>query len=52
MAPEIALARWLAFCAHPTAAWRILPTSGRVLLAASYAAGSFVASLSVLLLVQ
>jgi len=50
MTPEIALGRWLAVCAHPTAAWRLLPASGRCLLAASYAAASFVASLTVLLL--
>ena len=50
MTPAIALGRWLAFCVHPAAAWRILPTSGRCLLAASYAAGSFVASLSALLM--
>jgi hypothetical protein len=50
VAPEIALARWLACCVHPAAAWRILPASGRLLLAFSYAAASFVASLTVLLL--
>lgn len=47
---EIVLGRWLAFCLHPTAAWRLLPTGGRCLLAASYAAGSFLTSLTVLLL--
>lgn len=50
MSPEIVLGRWLAFLAHPTAAWRVLPPAGRCLLAASYAAGSFVASLTVLLM--
>jgi hypothetical protein len=49
MSPEIVVGRWLAFCAHPTAAWRILPPSGRCLLAASYAAASFMVSLTVLL---
>jgi hypothetical protein len=49
MTPEIALGRWLAFCAHPSAAWRILPPLGRGLLAATYAAASFVVSLAALL---
>jgi hypothetical protein len=50
MPPEIALGRWLAFCAHPAAAWRVLPPLGRCLLAASYAACSFVTSLTLLLM--
>lgn len=49
MAPDIALGRWLAFCAHPVAAWRLLPLRGRILLAGSYAALSYIVSLSVLL---
>ena len=50
MAPEIVIGRWLAFCAHPTAAWHVLPASGRCLLAASYAALSFAGSLAALVL--
>lgn len=50
MSPEIVLGRWLAFCVHPAAAWRVLPPSGRWLLAASYAAGSFLGSLTLLLM--
>lgn len=49
MAPDIALGRWLAFCAHPTAAWRLLPLHGRLLLAASYAGASYLVSLALLL---
>lgn len=49
MAFDIAFGRWLAFCAHPVAAWRLLPVRGRLLLAASYAGVSYVLSLAVLL---
>lgn len=47
---EIVLGRWLAFCCHPLAAWHVLPPVGRCLLAVSYTAGSFVASLTALML--
>jgi len=50
MAPDIALGRWLAFCAHPVAAWRLLPLPGRFLLMASYAGVSYTVSLAVMLL--
>jgi hypothetical protein len=39
---EIVIGRWLACCAHPSAAWRLLPRTGRVLLVAAYAALGFV----------
>ena len=52
MALEVVIGRWLAFCVHPTAAWRLLPPSGRCLMAASYAAASYAAALSLLLLLQ
>ena len=47
---EILLGRGLAFCTHPSAAWRRLPPAGRALLVGAYAAGGYVAVLSVLLL--
>jgi hypothetical protein len=49
MAPEVVIGRWLAFCAHPIAAWRLLPKSGRCLIALSYAAVSYAAALGILL---
>ena len=52
MTPEVVIGRWLAFCVHPTAAWRRLPLSGRCLMAASYAAASYAAGLSMLLLLS
>jgi hypothetical protein len=52
MSAEILIGRWLAFCAHPAAAWRVLPPSGRCLVAVSYAAASYAASLSLLLLLS
>ena len=50
MSFDIALGRWLALCAHPKAAWRVLPASGRWLMAASYAAVGYGAVLTCLLL--
>lgn len=52
MAPELVLGRWLAFCAHPIAAWRHLPLTGRCLVALSYAAVSYAAALGVLVLID
>jgi hypothetical protein len=46
---EIAIGRWLAWCSHPVAAWRVLPTSGRVLIVASYVVSSYAAVLLALL---
>jgi hypothetical protein len=48
---EILVGRSLAFCLHPSAAWRRLPVSGRVLLLAAYFAGGYVAVLTFLLVV-
>jgi hypothetical protein len=45
------LGRTMALCAHPFAAWRLLSTSGRMLILAIYAATSFVIVLSILLLI-
>jgi hypothetical protein len=49
MSRDVLFGRWLAFCAHPAAAWRRLPVSGRLLLAGSYALASYVAALTALL---
>lgn len=35
----------MAFCAHPVAAWRILPPAKRALVAGAYFAASYVAVL-------
>jgi hypothetical protein len=50
--PEIIIGRWLACCAHPLAAWRVLPVSGRVLVALTYTAASYALGLTVLLLLN
>jgi hypothetical protein len=52
MAPELVLGRWLAFCAHPVAAWRLLPLSGRCLIALSYAAAGYAAAFLGLVLIS
>jgi hypothetical protein len=52
MAPELVLGRWLAFCAHPVAAWRLLPPTGRCLIALSYAAVGYAAAFMALVLVS
>jgi len=46
---EVVIGRWLAWCSHPVAAWRVLPTSGRVLIVASYFVSSYAAVLLALL---
>jgi hypothetical protein len=50
MTPEVLIGRGLALCVHPTAAWRVLPKSGRLLVIAAYTCAGYVASLAVLLL--
>jgi len=42
---EIAIGRAMAFCAHPVAAWRILPPAKRALVAGAYFAAGYVAAL-------
>ena len=49
MAFEIVFGRLLAICVHPQAAWRKLPISGRLVLAATYFGAAYVAVLSALL---
>jgi hypothetical protein len=46
---EVVIGRWLAWCSHPVAAWRVLPTSGRALIVASYFVSSYAAVLLALL---
>jgi hypothetical protein len=48
---EVVLGRSLACCAHPAAAWRQLPTSGRVLLIAAYFSAGYLASLLALIVI-
>lgn len=46
---ELVIGRWLAWCSHPVAAWRVLPASGRTLILASYFASAYLAVLLSLL---
>jgi hypothetical protein len=41
--------RLLAVCVHPEAAWRVLPASGRIVLASAYFGGAYVLVLMALL---
>jgi hypothetical protein len=50
MSVDIVIGRALAFCVHPRAAWRILPTSGRAFVVAAYACAGYVACLAALML--
>jgi hypothetical protein len=50
MTLETLIGRGLAFCAHPTAAWRVLSRPGRAFVVAAYACAGYVAGLTVLLL--
>ena len=51
MSVDLLIGRGLAFCAHPTAAWRILSMRGRAFVVAAYAGAAYVAVLGALLLV-
>jgi hypothetical protein len=48
MSADIVIARLLACCVHPAAAWRRVSVSGRVLIVAAYFAVSYVGALAVL----
>jgi hypothetical protein len=48
---EIVIGRAMACCAHPSASWRRLPASGRVLLVAAYVSASYVTVLLLLFIV-
>ena len=45
---EVVIGRALACCVHPSASWRRLPASGRVLLVAAYVGASYAAVLTLL----
>jgi hypothetical protein len=47
---DVAIGRALACCLHPSASWRLLPASGRVLLVAAYVSASYVTVLAALLI--
>jgi len=49
MSVDLLIGRGLAFCVHPTAAWRVLSTPGRAFVVAAYAGAAYVAVLGVLL---
>jgi hypothetical protein len=51
MSVDLLIGRGLAFCVHPTAAWRVLSKRGRAFVVAAYAGAAYVAVLGVLLLV-
>jgi hypothetical protein len=46
---DVVIGRTLACCAHPAAAWRRLPKSGRMLIVGAYFAASYVSVLALLL---
>jgi hypothetical protein len=50
MSVDLLIGRGLAFCVHPTAAWRVLSTPGRAFVVAAYAGAAYVAVLGALLL--
>jgi hypothetical protein len=47
---DIALGRWLAFCAHPVCAWRVRSTAARAMIVTSYFTAGYVGGLVALLL--
>ena len=47
MSVDLLIGRGLAFCVHPTAAWRVLSTRGRAFVVAAYAGAAYVAVLGV-----
>jgi hypothetical protein len=49
MSLDLLIGRSLAFCAHPTAAWRVLSPKRRALLVGAYAGAGYVSVLAVLL---
>jgi hypothetical protein len=48
---DVVIGRALAWGLHPSAAWRRLPASGRVLLVAAYVSASYLTVLTLLLTV-
>jgi hypothetical protein len=47
----MAFGRCLAYCAHPTAAWRRLSRGGRILLLSAYFGASYLLTLVALLVI-
>ena len=50
MPPEIVIGRWLAMCAHPICAARLLSPLGRLMLAVTYFGVCYIAVLAALFL--
>jgi hypothetical protein len=50
MSLETFIGRGLACCVNPTAAWRVLPATGRALVVAAYAGAGYGAAMMVLLI--
>ena len=51
-APELAVGRTAAACVHPVAAWRVLPTSWRILVLMVYTATGYLTVLSTLIVMK
>jgi hypothetical protein len=51
-APELVVGRTAAACVHPVAAWRVLPTSWRILVLTIYTATGYVMVLSALIAIK
>jgi hypothetical protein len=49
---DLALGRWLAFCAHPVCAWRARSRKVRAVIVTSYFAAAYVGVLTALTLVK
>jgi len=49
MTADVVIGRMLACCAHPAAAWRRLPASGRAMVVVTYFAASYLGVLTILL---
>jgi hypothetical protein len=50
MSVDLLIGRGLAFCVHPTAAWRVTSVRGRAFVVAAYAGAGYLGVLGVLLL--
>jgi hypothetical protein len=50
MSVELLIGRGLAFCVHPTAAWRVTSARGRAFVLAAYAGAGYLGVLAALLL--
>jgi hypothetical protein len=48
---HVVIGRAVAYCAYPSASWRRLPASGRVMLVAAYVSASYVTVLTLLFMV-